>query len=325
MKRILMLIPCLCFLLLAAPAAGEDTRDDPKAAAVCVEPQPAEKAECKDVQEDRHAPAICIEPTPATADTGEKIEDDWQAPTIRIDPKLATEDVPEDIRNVDALVKEMFDYWRGKASESTVDMTIHRPDWERTMTIEAWTRGETESLFVIAAPPKDNGNGTLKKGREMWMYNPKVNRVIKLPPSMMSQGWMGSDFSNNDIAKSDSLISDYVHTIEGMEVHDGKKVYLVKSVPKPAAPVVWGMLKLKIREDSILLSEEYYDEDLELVKAMVASEIQMLGDRLFPKIWRMQKADAVDEYTELTYQRLEFKEDLPGNLFTLSNLRTPRK
>ena len=78
-------------------------------------------------------------------------------------------------------------------------MTIHRPDWQRTMTIKAWTKGQKKSLFFIASPPKDEGNGTLKKGREMWMFNPKVNRVIKVPPSMMSKSWMGSDFSNNDL------------------------------------------------------------------------------------------------------------------------------
>jgi outer membrane lipoprotein-sorting protein len=129
-------------------------------------------------------------------------------------------------------------------------MTIHRPDWERSLTIKAWTRGEKDSIFFILTPPKDVGNGTLKRGREMWIYNPKVNRVIKLPPSMMSQAWMGSDFSNNDLAKSDSILEDYTHLLEGVETHEGKKVYVVKSTPKPAAPVVWGMQRLKIREDS---------------------------------------------------------------------------
>ncbi len=231
----------------------------------------------------------------------------------------------QEIEDIQAKVEDMFHYMRGKASVSIVDMTIHRPDWERTMTIEAWTKGETESIFIITAPPKDDGNGTLKKGREMWMYNPKVNRVIKLPPSMMSQGWMGSDFSNNDIAKSDSLIHDYIHTLEDTETHEGKTVYLIKSMPKPAAPVVWGMLKLKIREDAILLSEEFYDEDLELVKAMVTLDIEYMGDRPYPKVWRMKKADAEDEYTELRYKKLEFLDTLPDNLFTLSNLRTPRR
>jgi len=231
----------------------------------------------------------------------------------------------EEIADVRALVEEMFDHLRGKASYAVVDMTIHRPDWERVMTIKAWTKGISDSVFVITAPPKDNGNGTLKKGREMWMYNPKVNRVIKLPPSMMSQGWMGSDFSNNDVAKSDSLLNDYTHSLEGTETHEGKKVYLIKSVPIPGAPVVWGLQKLKIREDGVLLSEEFFDEDFELVKAMTTMEIRMVDDRMYPMVWRMQKADTVGEYTQLDYRELEFKQELPDNLFTLSNLRTQRK
>jgi outer membrane lipoprotein-sorting protein len=224
-----------------------------------------------------------------------------------------------------ALVQASFDYYRGKASTATVDMTIHRPDWERVVTIRAWTKGQEESLFWITAPPKDEGNSTLKKGREMWIYNPKVNRVIKLPPSMMSQSWMGSDFSNNDLAKSDSLIKDYSHSLTGTETHEGKKVYLIQSIPKLEAPVVWGMQKLKIREDHIFLSQAFFDEDLKLVKIMTAHDIQMLGGKLFPRAWRMQKAEAWDEYTELTYNELDFKEDLPENLFTLTNLKNPRR
>ncbi len=224
-----------------------------------------------------------------------------------------------------AIVKAGFDYWRGVSSFAVVDMTIHRPDWERTVTLRAWTKGEEDSLIEIIAPPKDKGNGTLKKGREMWIYNPKVNQTIKLPPSMMSQSWMGSDFSNNDLAKSDSVIKDFTHTLEGIETHEGKKVYLIKSIPKPDAPVVWGMQKLKIREDYIFLNQEFYDEDLKLVKAMAASEIQMLGGKMFPKKWRMQKADARDEYTELIYKELIFNQNLSADIFTLSNLKNPRR
>ncbi len=220
---------------------------------------------------------------------------------------------------------ELFDYLRGKASFAKVDMTIHRPDWERTMTIEAYPKGISDSIFFITAPPKDNGNGTLKKDREMWLFNPKVNRVIKLPPSMMSQGWMGSDFSNNDIAKSDTLINDYDHTIEGVEVVDGINVYTIKSIPKPAAPVVWGMQRVKVRDDLIVLNQEYYDEDLELVKSMTTMDIRRAGDRLYPMVWRMQKADAEGEYTQLDYDEIEFRDDMSDKLFTLSNLKARRK
>jgi outer membrane lipoprotein-sorting protein len=224
-----------------------------------------------------------------------------------------------------ALVEQSFNYMRGKCSVSTVVMTIHRPSWERDMTIKAWTRGQKDSLFYIESPPKDHGNGTLKRGGEMWIYNPKINRIIKVPPSMMSQSWMGSDFSNNDLAKSDSLLTDYIHSIEGTETQDGKTVYLIKSIPKPNAPVVWGMQKLKIREDLIWLREEFYDEDLQPVKALTTLEIQMLGGKLYPKIWRMNSSDEPDKYTELTYTSLEFKSTLPDSLFSQTSLRKARR
>jgi len=228
-------------------------------------------------------------------------------------------------QNAQAVVEGSFSYMRGKTSVCTLDMTIHRPDWERTITIKAWTKGQNDSIFRIIAPPKDHGNGTLKKKREMWMYNPKVNRVIKIPPSMMSQAWMGSDFSNDDLSKTESLIKDYSHTIIGTETHEGKKVYVIKSTPKPGAPVVWGMQRLKIREDHIFLAQEFYDEDFKLVKALTTLQIQMLGGKLFPRVWKMQKADVKDEYTMLEYKGLTFDQNLPDSLFTLSSLKIPRR
>jgi len=224
-----------------------------------------------------------------------------------------------------ALVEKGFNYWRGKASVFLLEMTIHRPDWQRTVTLKGWTRGDLESLFTIIAPARDRGNGTLKNGRKMWMFNPKVNRVIKLPPSMMSQSWMGSDFSNNDLAKTDSIIQDYDHTLIGTEQHDGKKVYVIKSMPKPDAPVVWGMQRLKIREDHIFLLQEFYDEDLSIVKTMTGSDIQMLGGKLFPKVWTMIKADEDDHYTSMVYRELSFETGLPSSIFTLNNLKRPRR
>ena len=238
---------------------------------------------------------------------------------------ILTLNTPCPALDANEIVRYGFDYWRGKASVGTVKMLIHHEDWERRMTIKAWTRGQKDSLFYISAPPKDYGNGTLKKGREMWLFNPKVNRVVKVPPSMMSQSWMGSDFSNNDLAKSDSLLLDYDHSIIGTETHEGKKVYVIQSMPKPNAPVVWGMQRLKIREDRIWLSEEFFDEDLKPVKIMSAMEIQMLGGKLFPKVWRMRKVDETDRYTQLTYESLEFKSSLPDRLFTLSSLKQSRR
>lgn len=222
------------------------------------------------------------------------------------------------------IVKGAVNYLRGKTSRAVVEMTIHRPDWERTMTIKAWTQGRENSVFWIAAPPKDRGNGTLKRGDEMWIFNPKVNRVIKLPPSMMSQSWQGSDFSNNDLAKSDNIVDQYTHEIAGTETHQGKTLYVIRSLPKPGAPVVWGMQELKIREDQILIRQAFFDEDRELVKALTMEKIEMLGGRLYPVRWKMEKADQKEEYTMLDYQALEFGVHISGRMFTIASLKNPR-
>jgi hypothetical protein len=138
----------------------------------------------------------------------------------------------------------------------------------------------------------------------------------------MAPSWMGSDFSNNDLATSDSILNDYTHTLAGTETHEGHTVYVIESMPKPAAPVVWGKQVLKIRDDDILLSETFFDEDLEPVKRMTAREIQMMGGRLFPRIWQMQAVDKEGEYTLLRYHALSFMDDLPERIFTINALKT---
>lgn len=227
--------------------------------------------------------------------------------------------------DANTLVGKALAHVRGLASISTVEMTIHRPEWQRTVRIQAWTRGQQDSLFFIAAPAKDRGNGTLKKGREMWVYNPKVNRVIKLPPSMMSQSWMGSDFSNNDLARSDTLVSDYTHRITATEMDAGKKVYVIESLPKEEAPVVWGKLRLKIREDLIFLEEAFFDEDFELVKTLTAHDIKTMAGRLFATTIRMTAAEDEKHHTTVVYQQLEFVERLPKSRFTLAALKNPKR
>ena len=152
------------------------------------------------------------------------------------------------------LVQKAFDYWRGMSSYSEFSMTIHRPDFERTMVLKGWSKGRSDALFFVLQPPKDAGNGSLKKGKDMWSYNPKINRAIKLPPSMMSQSWMGSDFSNDDLAKTDSILEDYDHRIIERVQEDGHQVITVESIAREDAPVVWGKQVLRIRDDFILLS-----------------------------------------------------------------------
>lgn len=233
--------------------------------------------------------------------------------------------VTEQEQNARKIVEQAFDYWRGMSSIARFAMTIHRPDFERTMVMKGWTKGRRDSLFFVEKPAKDAGNGTLKKGREMWSYNPKINRVIKLPPSMMSQSWMGSDFSNDDLAKSDTVLDDYHHTVENKETIDGLQVYTIESIAREDAPVVWGKQELVVREDGILLKQTFFDEEMIAVKEMVAENIEDMGGRLFPRLWTMRRIDEDDRYTRLEYLELSFGDDLSDRLFSVSSLKNRRR
>lgn len=227
-------------------------------------------------------------------------------------------------RSATQIVRDAIDHWRGLSSYTVMTMVIHRPDWERSMTMEAWTKGDDNSLVRVIEPKKDRGNGTLTDKNSMWTFSPKVNRVIKVPSSMMGQSWMGSDFSNKDIARADDIIDQYDHSILETDVVDEITVYKIESIPHEDAAVVWGSEVLTIRDDHVVLEHAFYDQDGELVKTLKSLEIAEMGGRTIAKRQRMVKTDEPDEWTEIAVEEVEYELDLKDSVFTLSNLRNPR-
>jgi len=223
------------------------------------------------------------------------------------------------------LVRDAMNHWRGVSSVSEMTMIIHRPDWERSMSMQSWTQGEKRSLVRVTEPRKDRGNGTLMDGNKMWTFSPKVNRVIKIPSSMMSQSWMGSDFSNKDVSRSDAIVDDFEHSFLSKKEADGHVVYEIESIPHEDAAIVWGRQVLEIRDDFVMLEERFYDQDDKLVKAMRTLKIAEMGDRAVASVQRMGKIDEPDEWTEIKIDSIEFDVELSDNLFTLANLRNPRE
>jgi hypothetical protein len=227
-------------------------------------------------------------------------------------------------RDAAEVVQGAIDYWRDVSSYAVVGMTVHRPEWERRALMRAWTRGEKDSLVRFVEPAKDAGSATLKVGDDMWVFTPKLNRVIKLPFSMMAQSWMGSDFSYNDLAKSDQITVHYQHRLVSTEEQDGHQVLVIESVPLEDAPVTWGKEVLKIRDDHLLLEEVFFDQDSRPVKRLRALEIGELDGKVYVTRLRMEQLEKEDHWTELVYREARFGVELTAGLFTRSNLRNPR-
>ena len=141
---------------------------------------------------------------------------------------------------------------------------------------------------------------------------------------MMGQGWMGSDFSNKDIARADDIVDEYEHSVLSVEESEGVNVYEIESIPLEDAAVVWGSEVLRIREDHVVLEHSFFDQDGELVKSLITMEVVTMGGRTIAKRQRMSKADDANEWTEIQVNVVEYEVDLKDSLFTLSNLRNPR-
>jgi outer membrane lipoprotein-sorting protein len=223
-----------------------------------------------------------------------------------------------------AILKSAFDNWRANSSHAIVEMTVKRSTGTRSMTMESWTEGEDKALVRFTAPARDAGNATLQIGAATYVFNPKLNQVIKLPASAMTQSWMGSDFSYDDLSRSQKVVDDYTHVLLGTGSSGGKTLYRIESTPKRGVPVVWGKQVVSVRSDGVLVSVEYYDQRGQRVRIMTADKIGTLGGRPYPLVMTMKTDAKPGQYTRVTTKSAEFDISLPSYLFTRSNLQNPR-
>ena len=223
------------------------------------------------------------------------------------------------------IIRKADEKVRGNSSQSTITMKIIRPSWTREMTMKSWSKGDELSIILVTAPARDKGIAFLKRDQELWNWQPTINRVIKMPPSMMMQSWMGSDFTNDDLVKESSIINDYTHKILGEEEIEGRLSYKIELIPKEDAPVVWGKIISWIdKKDFLQLKSEMYDEDGFLVNTMYGKNIKMLGGKLLPATLEVIPADEEGHMTLIEYNELTFDVPMKSSFFSTKNLKRVR-
>jgi outer membrane lipoprotein-sorting protein len=210
----------------------------------------------------------------------------------------------------------------GETSESVMEMTIVRPKWTRSITMKNWTLGKEYSMVLITAPAKEKGQVFLKHENEMWNWIPTISRMIKLPPSMMSQGWMGSDYTNDDMVNEGAIVNEFSHKILRQEKFEGIDCYVIESVPNENSDVIWGKKITWVSKDRFLpLKTESYDEDLYLVKTETASKIQEMGGKVIPTVFTIIPADEPNQKTLLTVKSIIFDKEISKSFFTQQNMK----
>ena len=214
---------------------------------------------------------------------------------------------------------------RGESSIARITMDIRTENWDRSLTLRAWSLGSDYSLIRVETPQREAGTATLMADQEVWNYLPRVDRTLKLPSSMMAGSWMGSHFSNDDLVKESRLVDDFEIELDFEGERDGTEVWEFVLTPLPEAPVVWGKIRWQVRKEDFMPTwTRYYDESDEIVRTMVFSEIRLMGSRLVPTVMTMEPADKPGETTVVTYHELDFDVDLDEDYFSLRNLRRER-
>ncbi|MCB2200711.1 outer membrane lipoprotein-sorting protein [bacterium] len=223
------------------------------------------------------------------------------------------------------IVRKADEHLRGQTNKAEMTMRLERPDWSREISMKSWAKGTQQALILITAPARDEGTTFLKRGNEVWNWVPAVEKVIKIPPSMMMQSWMGSDFTNDDLVKESSIVEDYQHTLLGDTTIADRDCWKIQMIPKEEAAVVWGKVLLWVdKQDDLQLRVEYFDEDEELINVMEMSDIKMMGGRLIPARMEMSPVDEPGNKTILTYQSLDFNIKIKDNFFSEQNMKRVR-
>lgn len=212
-----------------------------------------------------------------------------------------------------------------KSGYSLMIMTIIRPTWQRAIEFKNWTLGRDFALTLITSPAKEAGQTFLKRSTEMWSWNPSINRLIKLPPSMMSQGWMGSDYTNDDILKESSVVTDYDHEITGEESIGGRLCYKIRMVAREDAAIVWGhQVRWIDKKDFLLLKAELYDEDGYLARTETASDIKVMDGRTIPVKIELIPAEEPENRTLIEIKDIKFNIAVEESFFSQQNMKIVR-
>lgn len=214
------------------------------------------------------------------------------------------------------------DAQRGQTSVAVISMHVKTANYERTMKMQAWSRGTEETLVKILEPAKDAGVATLKVGDNLWNYLPKVDRTMKVPAGMMSGSWMGSHFTNDDLVKDSRLSDDFDCAFEKKPADAGSNGnYTIACTPHPDAPVVWGKVVAVVTPAKVPVQVDFYDEKSTLVRTMTYADVKTIAGRQVATTMTLLPRDKPEEFTKMTFEDLQFDVALDPTVFSLQALK----
>lgn len=221
---------------------------------------------------------------------------------------------------VDALMRHLDDLYRSSSSEATVTMEIVTADYQRTLVMQSWTRGQDDALIVVQSPAREAGTATLRTREGLWNYAPRADRLMRIPSGLMSEGWMGSHLSNDDLVRQTSYAADFTTTIEAVDEAGGARLR-ARSIPHERTAVPYTRVDFFVDAATWTpVRTEFFDRDT-LVRTMHYEDVRDVQGRRIPMTVRVVPADRPREFTRMSYDALALDVPVDANRFTQQALR----
>ncbi|WP_421894757.1 outer membrane lipoprotein-sorting protein [Marinoscillum sp.] len=201
------------------------------------------------------------------------------------------------------------------------DMVIYGRRNSRTVTSKGYSKGNDQSFTEYLAPDREKGTKMLKMEDRLWIYSPATDRTIQLSGHMLKQSVMGSDLSYEDMMDDRKLLEMYEAEVVGEEVLEGRKAWILDLVAK-VDDATYEQQKLWIDQERFVpLKEEMYAKSGQLLKRVTLSQVEMVGDRWYPKKMNYKDVLKDGEGTDFIVRSIQINPEIPDYIFTKASLK----
>lgn len=204
---------------------------------------------------------------------------------------------------------------------STSSLTIHGPRGSRTMKAKSWGKGTENSFTEFLAPAREKGTKMLKLKNKLWIYYPRVDRIVKIAGHMLRQSLMGSDLSYEDMMENPKMVEMYNATIEEETQLFERSCWILGLTAKEST-VTYQARKIWVDQERFLpLKEEFYTKQGKLLKTAEIQEVFQVQNRWYPKKMWFKDAFKQGKGTELLIHTIKFDVAIPSSRFSKAALR----
>lgn len=177
------------------------------------------------------------------------------------------------------------------------------------------SKGNENTLVLTLEPASDRGQILLMKGRDLWVFFPRVSQPVRLS---LAQRLVGQ-VSNGDLARA-NFLGDYTPKLVDTQTIDGKSLYVLELTALDRS-VTYQRVRYWVQQHNYWpYQAEFYSLSGRLLKTCRYEEFRRLGDVVRPTRLVMTDALNKSEVSTLDYSDLKLR-DLPDRVFTKDYLK----